>query len=183
LEKIPQYILSLDNIPKIRKFKVTENIDMGGAYMCYSERASSQMKEWNNPEELKKVIKYIQSLGIKVVNIDVKPYCKNIEGVIYLNGTNYSLQDRVNIMSNSLFYMGMASGLSWLAWACHKPAVIISGFSLPIAEYDNPYRVFNTDACFGCWNYTTNYACTSFSCNKAITHKQVIKTINKLLNI
>lgn len=184
LEKIPQYVFNLQEVPKIRKFKTINNIDFGGDYICYSETASSEMKQWNNPQALKETIKYIQSLGLKVVNIDIKPNCKNIDGVIYLNGKNHSLQDRVDVISNAKFFMGMASGLSWLAWACHKPAIVISGFSLPISEYDNPYRVFNTDYCFGCWNLQNSFNCANQQyaiCNKSISSKQVIKTINKLL--
>lgn len=188
LDKIPAYILNVE-YKKIQKLKCTESIDFGGKYITYSEKASSKMKEWNNPKQLKKVIEYIQSLGFKVVNIDIKPYIKNIPDVIYLNDKNYSLQDKVNIISGSTFFLGLPSGLSWLAWACYVPTIVFGGFCLPICEYENPYRIISTDFCFGCWNYRDQIYCSfdndknKFAiCNKSITAKQIISTIDKLLN-
>ena len=48
----------------------------------------------------------------------------------------------------------MGSGLSWLAWACKKPVVLISGFSNPSSEFYTPYRVHNNKVCNSCWNNT-----------------------------
>jgi hypothetical protein len=49
LDKIPAYILNVE-YKKIQKLKCTESIDFGGKYITYSEKASSKMKEWNNPK-------------------------------------------------------------------------------------------------------------------------------------
>lgn len=186
LDKVCDYILQVKH-KQIRKLKTTENIDFGGKYVVYSERASSKMKEWNNPKELKKTIKYIQDLGFKVINLDIKPYNKQIENVIYLNDKPYSLQDKINIISNATFFLGLPSGLSWLAWACKIPAIVFGSFCLPICEFENPYRIINTDFCFGCWNYHNSFSCSyddkeRFAiCNKSITSQQIQLTIDKLL--
>ena len=117
------------------------------------------MKEWNNPQALKEVIKYLQSLNYKVVNLDVEPKNKKIKDVIYLNDKTYTLQDKINVISGADFFIGIPSGLAWLAWACYIPAIVLGGFSLPISEFENPYRIISTDFCFGCWNYYQTMSC------------------------
>jgi len=42
------------------------------------------------------------------------------------------------------FFIGLGSGLSWLAWACELPVVLISGFSEKWSETTlDTYRVIN----------------------------------------
>lgn len=184
LDKIAEYILEVEHQEKPKKMITTNVPDFGGEYVCYSERASSAMKEWNNPEALKEVIEYIQSLGLKVVNIDQMPLIKDLKDVIYLNGKDISIQERINTISGAKFFIGMASGMSWLSWACHIPTIMISSFSLPLSEYENPYRVFSKDFCFGCWNLFSAINCSNnekYICNKGITAKQVIEKINQIM--
>ena len=44
----------------------------------------------------------------------------------FVGGT---LQDVIDDLSTCEFFIGLSSGLSWLAWACELPVVIVSGFS------------------------------------------------------
>jgi hypothetical protein len=54
------------------------------------------------------------------------------------------------------FFIGVASGLSWLAWCCRKPIVLISGFSRPSMEFKTPYRIYNEEnLCNDCWGDTS----------------------------
>ena len=62
------------------------------------------------------------------------------------------LQDRIDILKDADFFIGLASGLSWLAWACNIPVILISGFSDPVTEFQTPYRVINRLVCNSCWN-------------------------------
>jgi autotransporter strand-loop-strand O-heptosyltransferase len=50
------------------------------------------------------------------------------------------------------FFIGLSSGLSWLAWAIGTPVVMISGFTHPRNEFTTPYRVINYHTCNSCWN-------------------------------
>jgi hypothetical protein len=50
------------------------------------------------------------------------------------------------------FFVGLSSGLSWLAWACGIPVVMISGFTHPTNEFATPYRIINFHTCNSCWN-------------------------------
>ena len=57
------------------------------------------------------------------------------------------LKERIQDLTNCDFFIGLGSGLSWLAWACKKPVILISGFSSPDSEFYTPYRVHNDKVC------------------------------------
>lgn len=65
------------------------------------------------------------------------------------------LQERVDLLRHASFFIGLASGLSWLARATDIPVVLISGFSLPNSEFYTPRRVFSSHGCNGCWDDTS----------------------------
>lgn len=48
------------------------------------------------------------------------------------------LQERVDLLRHASFFIGLGSGLSWLARAAGIPVVLISGFSLPNSEFHTP---------------------------------------------
>jgi autotransporter strand-loop-strand O-heptosyltransferase len=55
------------------------------------------------------------------------------------------------IIHHSEFFIGLGSGVSWLAWALGKEVVMINNF----AEEDHEFgciRVTNKSVCNGCWN-------------------------------
>ena len=107
---------------------------------------------------------------------------------------NRPLQERVELLEHAEFFVGLSSGLSWLAWGCRIPIVLISGFTLPSCEFHTPYRVINTHGCFGCWDdvnvlfdHHDFFWCPrhkgtdrQFECTKLITGQQVIVQIERL---
>src|SRR5215470_683220 len=62
------------------------------------------------------------------------------------------LQERARWLKHAEFFIGLSSGLSWLAWAAGIPVVMISGCTHPTNEFETPYRVTNYHACNSCWN-------------------------------
>jgi FkbM family methyltransferase len=115
------------------------------------------------------------------------------KGVSVFKGGN--LQEVINDLSTCEFFVGLGSGLSWLAWACELPVVLISGFSEKWAETKlDTYRVINEDVCHGCfnwdrldagdWNWCPKYKGTNrqFECSKQITSEMVINEINNIMN-
>jgi len=102
------------------------------------------------------------------------------------------LKTRMRQIKASDFFIGLGSGLSWLAWACDVPVVLISGFSEPFAEFDTPYRVINKNVCHGCWNdpelkfdkndWNWCPRNKNFECSTSITPEIVIKEIKKIKN-
>ena len=62
------------------------------------------------------------------------------------------LGERARWIKHAEFFVGLSSGLSWLAWATGTPVVMISGFTHPTNEFDTPYRIINYHTCNSCWN-------------------------------
>lgn len=170
-------------------------------YVCIATKASAQAKFWNNGYGWEQVVKYLKDMGYRVLCIDKEPVVG--QGFIWNrmpNGAedftgNLPLQERVALLEHADFFIGLSSGLSWLAWCCKIPVVLISGFTLPICEFYTPYRVFNSHGCTGCWDATDcNFDhydflwCPRFKgtdrqyeCTRLITGKQVIGHIKRLM--
>lgn len=104
------------------------------------------------------------------------------------------MENTMNTIHHSEFFIGLSSGLSWLAWALDKKVVMISNFT----EADHEFqciRVSKKDVCNGCWNKSHNrfnpgdwYWCPEhkgtdrqFECHTSITASDVINQIQHLL--
>ncbi|MBQ7477946.1 MAG: hypothetical protein IJT01_03480, partial [Selenomonadaceae bacterium] len=109
---------------------------------------------------------------------------------------NIPLQERVNLLHHADFFVGLGSGLSWLAWGAGVPVVMICGFSSPSFEFSTPYRIINRNVCNSCFNdgqqdFDMGRAdwcpkhqddpSTRFQCTRAITPGHVIRVIKKLM--
>jgi autotransporter strand-loop-strand O-heptosyltransferase len=159
--------------------------------------STAQAKYWNNHNGWQPVIDYLNNLGYECMI-----YSKEGDGYM---GNNYpkdvtiykggNLQEVIDDLSQCEFFIGLGSGLSWLAWACKLPVVLISGFSEKWAEINlDTYRVINENVCHGCfnkerlnagdWNWCPLHKGTDrqFECTKQITSEMVIKEINKIMN-
>jgi autotransporter strand-loop-strand O-heptosyltransferase len=90
----------------------------------------------------------------------------------------------------SQFFIGLSSGLSWLAWALNVPVVMIANFTEDNHEFEC-IRVTNKNVCHGCWN-SSKYRFDKgdwnwcpvhkgtdrmFECQKSITASDVISLI------
>ena len=167
-------------------------------YVCIAVQASGVMKRWLYPEGWDIVVEYLKSLGYRVLCIDGsdKVIENGYEIVMPASAENFTgmrpLMERINVLAYADFFIGLGSGLSWLANACGIPVVLISGFSLPIAEFDTPYRVTNQLVCHGCYNdIRVNWkdGCPyhkgtdrEFECGKSITPLQVVQAIDRLID-
>lgn len=130
--------------------------------VCIATQSTAQAKYWNNENGWKQTVDYLNSLNYKVICIDKDKYFGNDkimnsmpENCIDKTG-NISLHERIQDLYNCDFFIGLGSGLSWLAWACEKPVILISGFSDPKSEFYTPYRVHNKNVCNSCWNNTNH---------------------------
>ena len=181
--------------PKISIKNKTNNYKK--PYVCIATQSTSQCKYWNYKGGWEKVCEYLKSKGLDIVCIDkhssfgVKNSMNSIpNGVIDKTG-DIPLQERITDIYNCKFFIGLGSGLSWLAWGLNKPVVLISGFSNPISEFHTPYRVFNEKVCNSCWNdLDYNFDPSNwkwcprnknFECSTQITPEMVIEKINLLL--
>jgi len=200
LQKIASDYLGLPYEPELPllDFEIKER-PLKKRYVTIATQSTCQAKYWNNKGGWERVVEYIKSKGFEVICIDKHKTFGN--GSDYMNSMpsnaldftgDKPLVDRMNQIYHSEFFIGLPSGLSWLAWAVKKPVVLISGFSYPYTEFDTPYRVQNHSVCTGCWNDSLfdkgNWKwCPKsdkreeFECTKQITPKMVMDTIDQLL--
>ena len=167
-------------------------------YVCIAIQSTSQCKYWNNVNGWSKVVKYLNYLGYKVVCIDkeahfgISSHMNSIPHGAIDNTGDKALSERINYLMHCEFFIGLSSGLSWLAWACDKPVVMISGFTSPKLEFSNPYRVHNSNVCNSCWNDPkvkfdkNNWLwCPqnkNFECSKEISFEMVKEKIDQCIN-
>lgn len=191
--------VSDDEIPP--RFDLSAPRQIQEKYVCIAVQASGLAKLWNNPIGWDTVVDFLLSKGYRVLCIDKERYTglggtynRKPEKAEDFTG-NRPLQERINLIKDAEFFIGLSSGLSWLAWGCHVPVVLISGFTNPINEFHTPYRVFNRNVCNSCWNDMTvkydlaNYwTCPRlgdknerFECSSQITPEKVIETITPLI--
>ena len=129
-------------------------------YVCIAVQATTQCKHWNNPEGWQSIVGFLEATGYRVICIDQKAERSHGEfrtqipaGAEDQTGDR-PLQERARWLRHAACFIGLSSGLSWLAWAVGTPVVLISGFTHPTNEFATPYRVINHHACNSCWNDT-----------------------------
>lgn len=155
--------------------------------------STAQTKYWNNPTGWQELTNFFRSLGYEVVVLSNEG--DGYMGNNYPNGVEVpppgDFETLKGYMLSCEIFVGVGSGLSWLAWTLGVPTVLISGFSEPISEFegDDVIRVFNEDVCNGCynryrfnpgdWNWCPDHKDTDrqFECTKSIQAKDVISKI------
>lgn len=198
LQQVAAEILGLEYKeiqPKIDTSKTTRKID--GKYVCITTASTAALKHWQNSDGWQQTVDYLNQKGYQVVVIQKEPLnymdLKGLNNVIHPK-TN-TLNDCLDYLNYCDFYIGLGSGISWLAWALGKKVIMINGFSKAFTEFNTPYRVTNLNVCNGCWN-DTNYQFNKgvwnwcprhqntdrqFECSKNIYFADVKKQIDNII--
>ena len=116
-------------------------------YIVIGPQSTAGCKEWPH-ENWVKLTKMLIDSGYKVVSLSSKPY--NIPNV--KNISNSSWTEVFNILYHSEFFIGLASGLSWINWALGKETVMIAGFSEEGHEFTKGLTRITKNICIKCWN-------------------------------
>lgn len=172
---------------------------MEGKYVCISTASTAGCKHWQNKGGWQKVVNYLNELGYKVVVIQKESLdymdLQGLENVIH--PTTKTIEEAMNWIVNCEFFIGIGSGISWVAWALGKKVIMISGFSEKFAEFYTPHRIIDKNVCNGCWNNkqyrfdpgdwnwcpVNKNTDLQFECTKSITADMVINEINKIILI
>ena len=197
MEQLGREILNLPQAEKVI-YKPTKPRQIQEKYVCIAVQTSATFKTWLNPTGWYEVIEYLKSLGYRVLCIDknAEEHDHGIKITKPKNAENFTgdipLIDRVNLLTYADFFIGCGSGLSWLAWACDIPVILISGITASWCEFQTPYRIYNRLTCHGCHNWTNiNWGeyetCPKFGgterayeCSTKISSQQVIEAIDNL---
>ena len=202
LQKTIPYLLGLDVVERRPILTPSDKPrEVKEPYVCIAAQATSQAKYWNNPQGWIEVVAYLKAKGYRVLCID-KEKCHGAGrywNLIPYGAEDFTggrpLQDRVDMLSHADFFVGLPSGLSWLAWGTGIPIIMISGFSLPHSEFYTPYRIINFHVCNGCWTDSSEEFCHSnftwcprhehtereFECSRFISAGQVFQSIDRLM--
>ncbi len=201
LHRTAAYILGVDPKEVVPTLSLPdETRPIAERYVCVAVQATSAAKYWNNPSGWLEVVKFLKANGYRVICIDQKPV--HGQGITW-NQIPHGVEDetgdrplaeRARWLRHADFFIGLSSGLAWLAWAARTPVVMISGFSHPTNEFDTPYRIHNFHTCNGCWNdpkerfdhhdflWCPRHANTprQFECTRLITPEHVKRVIGQI---
>ena len=159
LHRTAGYILGVDPIEVPPQLELDDDSrPIPEPYVCIAVQSTTQSKYWNNPHGWREIVDFLKRAGYRVICIDQKP--THGHGLIWNHIPHGAedetgdrpLQERARWLKHAELFVGLSSGLSWLAWASGIPVVLISGFTHPTNEFDTPYRVINYHACNSCWN-------------------------------
>lgn len=125
-------------------------------YVCIGVEASTPRKGWHYPGGWDTVVRTLQNAGLRVICIDrhslsrADGYETRLPaGAEDMTG-EISLLERAKVLTHAACFIGLSTGLSWIAHAVGCPVVLICGFAEDYHEFPTPYRVFNQLACHGC---------------------------------
>jgi autotransporter strand-loop-strand O-heptosyltransferase len=201
LHRTAGYILGVDPEEVAPRIAIDEDRrPIAERYVCIAVQSSTHSKNWTNPTGWYEVIAYLKDCGYRVVCIDQKP--AHGTGLVWNHLPNGAedqtgdrpLTERARWLKHAEFFVGLSSGLSWLAWAVGTPVVLISGFTHPTNEFHTPYRVINYHACNSCWNdvrvrfdhkdflWCPRHANTprQFECTRLITAEAVKQVVRRI---
>ena len=171
---------------------------MDEKYVCLSMYSTSGLKLWDYWQE---VIDFLQLRGYRVVEISKEDEMMGVCTADFnhlerLEDT--SLENTMNYIYHSDFFMGLSSGMSWLSWALRKRVYMISNFTHADHEFsNNTIRITDESVCHGCWHdpkFKFNKAnwlwCPKhedtprhFECHKSIKGERLIEEIKKNENL
>jgi autotransporter strand-loop-strand O-heptosyltransferase len=202
LHRTAGYILGMDPEEQPPRIHLEdESRPIKERYVCIATQSTTQCKYWNNPNGWREIVRYLKEQGYRVICIDQKPVhgyeivWNHIPWGAEDETGNRPLAERARWLKHADFFIGLSSGLSWLAWAMEIPVVMISGFTHPTNEFHTPYRVINYHACNSCWNdvrvrfdHKDFFWCPRhkdspqqrFECTRLITAEAVKATIKRI---
>ena len=194
----------VDFVPRERSIK--------GKYVSFGIHSTSQAKYWNYPNGWDILCRMLRKKNITPVCIDKdeifgmsRQWDKMARVSIEKTGNivpkssvkrlDNTIEEAMNYIYHSEFFMGISSGLAWVAHAMGKRVVMISGMTEPWNEFkEDCIRINDSTVCHGCFHDIEKYKfdpnnwmwCPvhekthrEFECTKSITPEHVIERIKQ----
>jgi len=146
LQQAATNILGLEYTPIKPKLKLEEYHRWGRKNVVIATNSTMECKFWTK-EGWQKVINYLCQNGYDVINVSKED--NPFDNCTKINDT--SIEYTMQTIRNADLFIGLSSGLSWLAWALNQNIVMISNFTESDHEFDC-HRITKPDVCHGCWN-------------------------------
>jgi autotransporter strand-loop-strand O-heptosyltransferase len=147
LQQAATNILGLEYKEIKPRIAFTPGENLYGKYVTIATNSTAGCKFWTK-EGWQAVITYLTNKGYRVINVSKERNPFN--GVMQIP-EDLPMSEVMSIIHHSEFFIGLSSGLSWLAWALDKQVVMISNFTEDNHEFDC-IRVTKKNVCHGCWN-------------------------------
>jgi autotransporter strand-loop-strand O-heptosyltransferase len=191
LQKVAATILGLDYVEMIPRLAYKPEVPKMGKYVTIATNSTSGMKFWGK-YQWQETINWLVSKGYEVYNVSLEP--NSFDNCMQI--TTPSLESKMDWIEGSEFFIGLSSGLAWVANAMGKHVFMIANFTEEWNEFtNNCTRIVKKDVCHGCWNNPNfkfdagnwNYcpiyqgSDRQFECQNSITSDMVIEKI-KLMN-
>jgi autotransporter strand-loop-strand O-heptosyltransferase len=188
LQQTATNILGLE-YKEIRPSVHNSGIKANYKLVTIATNSTAGCKFWTR-EAWQEVINYLHDQGYRVKNVSLEnnPF-DNCDALL-----DKSIESTIEWIAQSKFFIGLSSGLSWLAWGLDVPVIMISNFTDKDHEF-SCHRPVNTNVCHGCWNkaeykfdkgdwdWCPVHKGTErqFECQKSVTPNMVIEIIKTLL--
>jgi autotransporter strand-loop-strand O-heptosyltransferase len=187
LQKAASNILGLDFEEVRPRLKYDIGNNKYGKYVTIATNSTSGLKFWLR-SHWQDVIDFLVESGYNVINTSKErnPFnnCYQLEDT--------SIENTMSVIHHSEFFIGLSSGISWLAFGLGKKVIMIAGFTDINHEFEC-IRPYNTNVCHGCWNkpdirfdagdwaFCPKHKGTDrqFECQNSITPDMVIDEIKK----
>ena len=187
LQKTASNILGLDFEEVRPRLKYSIGNNQYGKYVTIATNSTSGLKFWLR-SHWQEVIDFLVESGYNVINTSKErnPFnnCYQLEDT--------SIENTMSVIHHSEFFIGLSSGISWLAFGLGKKVIMIAGFTDINHEFEC-IRPYNTNVCHGCWNkpdirfdagdwaFCPKHKGTDrqFECQNSITPDMVIDEIKK----
>ena len=187
LQKAASNILGLDFEEVRPRLKYDIGNNKYGKYVTIATNSTSGLKFWLR-SHWQEVIDFLVKSGYNVINTSKErnPFnnCYQLEDT--------SIENTMSVIYHSEIFIGLSSGISWLAFGLGKKVIMIAGFTDINHEFEC-IRPYNTNVCHGCWNkpdirfdagdwaFCPKHKGTDrqFECQNSITPDMVIDEIKK----
>ena len=172
-------------------------------YVCIGVHSTAQCKYWNHPGAWDELCKMLRKKDLTPVVVE-RDFSFGIPGHMNeipskaVKKIGLPFNEVLNYLQHAEMFIGLSSGLTWIAQGLGKPTVIISNATSKDNEYidDKTLRIFEESVCHGCfhkypfdsgdWLWCPVYRndeARRFICTKAITPESVMEQIEKFYNI
>jgi len=189
LQDLAKSILGLEDLPELRpKVQLDPKVKKPAQRtVCIGTESTFKGKQWNYPGGWEALTAWLIQQGYRVLNLSVDgPELPGVE-LVAEDETLTAIASHLNYCD---FFVGLTSGLSWMAWALHKPVVMISGMTEPWHEFADKIHVGPPKGtCTGCihrhrldrhqFDWCPDRQ--DFACTATITPETVQRAVDRLI--